>query len=79
MGIGASLFMLAAGAILAFAVDFTLAGIDIYVVGIILMVVGGLGLILSLVFMSGQRRRVVREEPLDRDRSVVREERRDVL
>jgi Domain of unknown function (DUF6458) len=55
MAIGTSLFLLAAGAILTFAVTATIAGIDIEVVGIILMVIGGLGLVLSLFMMNRSR------------------------
>ena len=56
---GISLFLIALGAILAFAVTATVAGIDIETAGIILMVVGGLGLIVSLVqyFAWADRRR----------------------
>lgn len=71
MGIGVSLFLLAVGAILTFAVDANLAGIDIDVVGIILMIVGGLGLLLTLLFFGSSA-------PYRRDRTVVRED-RDVL
>jgi Domain of unknown function (DUF6458) len=55
MAIGTSLFLLAAGAILTFAVTATVAGIDIEVVGIILMVIGGLGLVLSLYMLNRSR------------------------
>jgi hypothetical protein len=50
MGFGVSLFMLAVGAILAFAVDVSTnnSGIDLNTIGVILMVVGGIGLMLSL-------------------------------
>lgn len=65
MGIGTSLFLLAVGAILAFAVKASVAGLSIGTVGIILMVIGALGLALSLVLANGWRRReeavVVRE------------------
>ena len=44
-----SILLLAAGAILTFAVDATASGVDLVAVGVILMVVGGLGLIVSLV------------------------------
>ncbi len=73
MGIGVSIFLLALGAILSFAVEFDTSGIDIDTVGIILMVVGALGLMLSLLFWSsfspyGRRERtVVRERDRDRD------------
>jgi len=56
MTIGASLFCIAVGAILHFAVTAELAGIDIQTVGTILMIVGVLGLVLGLVLMSGRRR-----------------------
>lgn len=53
MTIGASIFMIAVGAILKFAVTATVAGIDIQVVGVILMVCGAIGLILG-IFMASQ-------------------------
>jgi Domain of unknown function (DUF6458) len=56
MGIGASIFLIAVGAILAFAVNYTLVGVDIQVVGWILMVVGVIGLIMT-AFIWGPRRR----------------------
>lgn len=49
MGIGASITLIAIGAILAFAVNTTVSGIDINVVGIILMVCGVLGLVLTMI------------------------------
>ena len=55
MAIGTSLFLLAAGAILKFAVEVTFAGIDLEIVGVILMVIGGLGLLLSLFMMNRSR------------------------
>jgi len=55
VAIGTSLFLLAVGAILKFAVEITLAGIDLQVVGVILMVIGGFGLILSLFMMNRSR------------------------
>jgi Domain of unknown function (DUF6458) len=59
-GIGVSIFLIAVGAILAFAVTAEFSGIDIEIVGWILMAAGGLGLLLSLIFWSswgGWRRR----------------------
>jgi hypothetical protein len=50
MTLGASLFLIAVGAILKFAVTAELAGIDLQVVGVILMVIGVLGLAISLFF-----------------------------
>jgi hypothetical protein len=52
MGIGVSLILIAIGAILTWAVDKTVSGIDINAVGVILMVVGAVGLLISLVFWS---------------------------
>lgn len=50
--VGLSLLLIAAGAILAWAVEATLVGLDIVVVGAILMVVGSMGLVLSLLFWA---------------------------
>jgi len=52
MGIGVSLILIAAGAILTWAVNATVSGVDINTIGVILMVVGIIGLVLSLVFWS---------------------------
>ena len=52
MGIGASIFLLAVGAILAFAVDWTVQGVDLDAVGIILMIAGCIGLAVTLAMMS---------------------------
>jgi uncharacterized membrane protein len=56
MGIGASIFLIAVGAILAFAVNYTLVGVDIEVVGWILMVAGVVGLIMTAVIWGPRRR-----------------------
>ncbi|MGI8940535.1 MAG: DUF6458 family protein [Actinomycetota bacterium] len=45
MAVGTSLFLLALGAILKFAVTLSIAGVDIEIIGVILMIVGGLGLV----------------------------------
>jgi hypothetical protein len=50
VGISTSLFLIAVGAILAFAVDVNAEGFDINTIGVILMIVGGLGALLSLLF-----------------------------
>jgi hypothetical protein len=52
MGIGVSLILIAIGAILTWAVNATVSGVDINTVGVILMVVGAAGLLISLVFWS---------------------------
>jgi hypothetical protein len=56
MRVGLSLILLAAGAVLTWAVNATVSGVDIKVVGVILMVVGALGIILSLVTLESFRR-----------------------
>ena len=68
MGIGVSLLLIAAGAILTWAVSAEASGIDLNTVGVILMVVGGIGLVLSLVFWSswggfGTHRKAVESGP----------------
>lgn len=50
MGLGTSLFLIALGAILDFAVDVTLPGLSIHAVGMILMLVGVVGAVLSLFY-----------------------------
>ena len=52
MGLGVSLFIIAVGAILAFAVDVEAEGINLNTVGVILMIVGALGLFASMIFWS---------------------------
>jgi len=56
MGIGVSIFLIAVGAILAFAVEYDLNGLDIRVIGFILMAVGLIGLIMT-AFIFGPRNR----------------------
>jgi hypothetical protein len=60
--IGLSLVLLAAGAILTWAVTATVSGVNIHVVGVILMAVGALGVILSLAFLSSARSGVRRRD-----------------
>lgn len=52
MGIGVSIFLIALGAILAFAVNAEVSGLDITTVGWILLAVGIVGLVLSMIFWS---------------------------
>jgi hypothetical protein len=57
MGIGISIFFIAAGAIMAFAVDVDNAeGFNINTIGVILMVVGGIGVLLALTIFGGRGR-----------------------
>jgi hypothetical protein len=68
--IGTSLFLIAVGAILYFAVDAHISGLQISTVGVILMVIGVIGLLISLFFLSGRRRyrAPVDDRPVARDR-----------
>ena len=59
MGIGVSVFLLAVGAVLAFAVHATVAGLDIHVVGWILMAAGAVGLIMTATIFAPRRGRSV--------------------
>lgn len=71
MGIGVSVFLIALGAILTFAVNASISGLDINVVGVILMVAGAIGLLMTMLVFGRRDRGVVAE-----DRVVTRE--RDV-
>ena len=72
MYIGTSVFLIALGAILKYAVTATVAGVDIQTAGLILLVVGIAGLVLSLflevVHRDRRREVVVEEQPVVRDR-----------
>lgn len=88
MGTGVSLILIAVGAVLAWAVNATTSGFNINTIGYILLVVGIIGLILSMIFWSswagpgyfaggggGGRRRTVREMgPGGESRTVVEDE-----
>jgi hypothetical protein len=70
MGIGVSIFLIAVGLILALAVNVTTSGVDIDTIGWILVVVGAVGLLLSLLFWSSigswgpwRRETYVRDDP----------------
>jgi len=77
MGMGTSIFLIAVGAILAFAVNVEVAGVELDTIGVILLIVGAIGAVLSMIFWSswggiggarvvegrsGGRRTVVEEE-----------------
>lgn len=72
MGIGTSIFLIAVGAILKFAVTATVSGIELATVGVILIVVGIVGLAVSMIWLAQadrrgvgvERERVVEREPL---------------
>jgi hypothetical protein len=52
MGLGVSIFLIAVGAILTWAVNATVSGLELNTIGVILMIVGILGLVLSMIFWS---------------------------
>ena len=52
MGLGTSLFLIAVGAVLRFAVNVSTNGFNIHTIGVILMVVGAVGLVISLLWMT---------------------------
>jgi hypothetical protein len=69
MGIGTSIFLIALGAILKFAVTASVSGINLATVGVILMVVGIVGLLISLLVLMQANRRTpaARERVVERD------------
>lgn len=72
MGLGTSIFLIALGAILKFAVTATVSGIELATVGVILMVVGIVGLCIALIYLMQTRRDVV-AAPVARERVVERD------
>lgn len=52
MGLGASVILIAVGAILRWAVSATTSGINLQTVGLILLIVGGIGFVISLLWMA---------------------------
>lgn len=72
MGLGVGILLAAVGAVLAFAVSADVSGVNIHTVGWILLIVGIIGIILSMIFWSswagpgywsGRRRTYVDEGP----------------
>jgi hypothetical protein len=60
MGLGTSLFLIALGAVLRFAVHVSTRGFSLHTIGLILMIVGIVGLVISVLWMTtwaGRRRR----------------------
>ncbi|HEY2542981.1 MAG TPA: DUF6458 family protein [Gaiellaceae bacterium] len=52
MGLGVGIILAAVGAVLAFAVSATVSGVNIHAVGWILLIVGIVGILLSMIFWS---------------------------
>ena len=79
MGLGVSLVLIAIGAILTWAVNAEVSGVDIQVIGVILMIVGLVGFLMSMLFWSSwggpgyatrRRRAVVDDGPVVEERRV---------
>jgi hypothetical protein len=68
MGVGTSLLLIAIGAVLRFAVTVTTHGFNIHTIGVILMIVGAIGLIISLFWLA-----VLRDRRASGPRYVERE------
>lgn len=67
---GGSIFLIAVGAILRYAVTATVSGISVQTVGLILIIAGVMGLVLSLFYMlalAPRRGQVVRDRVIERD------------
>jgi hypothetical protein len=52
LGVGTSILLIAVGAILRFAVSVTTSGFNVHTIGVILMIVGAVGLVISMFFWS---------------------------
>ena len=73
MTIGASIFLAAVGAILRYAVDDRIAGVDLATVGLILIIAGAVGLVAGLALLYRPRDRdAVADREVVRDRDVIR-------
>lgn len=68
MTIGTSILLIAAGAILKYAITADVDGVNLETVGVILMIVGILGLVISLILLARARDAVVtRDRVVERD------------
>ncbi len=67
MTFGSSLVLIAVGAILRYAVTATVSGVDLQVVGLVLMIVGVLGLVLSLLWFGVWATRRREAPPVERE------------
>jgi len=78
MGIGTSIFLIAVGAILKYAVTVRTEGFNLNTIGVILMVVGAIGLLVSLLFWNTwggfRSRRTVVDDGVTGRRTYVRDD-----
>jgi cytochrome c oxidase subunit IV len=77
MTIAGSIFLMTVGAILYFATNFRVSGVEVDTIGLILMIAGAAGLIIGLFLSSMWTRRGGREVLVDRREAPVVEERRE--
>jgi sulfite exporter TauE/SafE len=63
MGIGTSLVLIAIGAVLRFAVSASTHGFNLHTIGVILIIVGAIGLVISLLWVGIWRDRGRRAAP----------------
>lgn len=61
MPLGTSIFLIAVGAIIRYALTFNVSGVSRPVIGLILIIAGIVGILLSLLYMSSARRRILAE------------------
>lgn len=71
MGMGVGLFLIAVGAVLAFAVNAVTSVANLQTIGIILMVVGALGVLLDLIIFAPRRRSVAVDNTYAGDQVVT--------
>ena len=71
MGIGTSIFLLALGAILRYAVADAIEGVELATVGLILMIAGILGLVISFLLMAMARDRGAPADVVVRERQYT--------
>lgn len=66
MGLGTSLFLIAAGAVLRWAINVSNSSVNIHTIGVILLIVGGIGFVISLFWMTVYADRRAGRTPADR-------------
>ena len=66
MGLGTSLLLIAVGAVLRWAVNVTSSSVNVHTIGLILLVVGGIGFVISLFWMTVWADRTAGRTPVDR-------------
>jgi sulfite exporter TauE/SafE len=82
MGLGTSLLLIAVGAVLRWAVNVSNSSVNLHTVGVILLIVGGIGFVISLFWMTVWADRSAGRTPVDRapraDEPVYRDRYSDV-